>query len=142
VAFSPAVSQIWSFTRFPSSSMVLILKSIPIVVIKLGVKLSSLKRSKQHDLPTPESPMRSSFICTKKQRPRQQKSLHFTPNSPLALSLSSAAALCSLENNSSSAFFFYVCFWRHFSSFLSPPNAQKEYAYQKVVVPRAGHFAR
>lgn len=58
----PAVSQICSFTRFPSSSIVLILKSIPIVVMKLGVKLSSLNRSRQHDLPTPESPIKRSFI--------------------------------------------------------------------------------
>lgn len=43
--------------------MVRILKSMPIVVMKEGVKESSLNRSKQHDLPTPESPMRSSFIC-------------------------------------------------------------------------------
>jgi hypothetical protein len=39
-----------------------ILKSIPIVVMKEGVKESSLKRSRQQDLPTPESPMRSSLI--------------------------------------------------------------------------------
>lgn len=44
--------------------MVLILKSIPIVVIKDGVNESSLKRSRQHDLPTPESPIRSSLIYT------------------------------------------------------------------------------
>ena len=42
--------------------MVLILKSMPIVVINDGVKLSSEKRSRQHDFPTPESPIRSSFI--------------------------------------------------------------------------------
>ena len=59
----PAVSHICSFTRLPSSSIVRILKSIPMVVIKDGVKESSLKRSRQHDLPTPESPMRSSLIC-------------------------------------------------------------------------------
>ena len=58
----PAVSQICNLTRFPSSSMVLILKSMPMVVIKDGVKESSLKRSRQHDLPTPESPIRSSLI--------------------------------------------------------------------------------
>lgn len=40
-----------------------ILKSMPIVVMKEGVKLSSLKRRRQHDLPTPESPIRRSFIC-------------------------------------------------------------------------------
>jgi hypothetical protein len=58
----PAVSHICSFTRLPSSSMVRILKSMPIVVMKEGVKESSLKRSRQQDLPTPESPMRSSLI--------------------------------------------------------------------------------
>ena len=36
---------------------------MPIVVMKEGVKESSLNRSKQHDFPTPESPMRSNFIC-------------------------------------------------------------------------------
>lgn len=39
-----------------------ILKSIPIVVMKDGVKESSLNRSRQHDLPTPESPISSSLI--------------------------------------------------------------------------------
>ena len=58
----PAVSQICSLTRLPSSSMVRILKSMPMVVMKDGVNESSLKRSRQHDLPTPESPMRSSLI--------------------------------------------------------------------------------
>lgn len=59
----PAVSQICSLTRLPSSSMVRILKSMPMVVMKEGVKESSLKRSRQHDLPTPESPIRRSLIC-------------------------------------------------------------------------------
>lgn len=59
----PAVSHICSFTRFPSSSIVLILKSMPMVVMKEGVKESSLKRRRQHDLPTPESPINSSLIC-------------------------------------------------------------------------------
>jgi hypothetical protein len=58
----PAVSQICSFTRFPSSSIVRILKSMPIVVIKDGVNESSLNRRRQHDLPTPESPISSSLI--------------------------------------------------------------------------------
>jgi hypothetical protein len=35
---------------------------MPMVVMKDGVNESSLKRSKQHDLPTPESPMRRSLI--------------------------------------------------------------------------------
>lgn len=33
------------------------------VVMKEGVKESSLKRSRQHDLPTPESPINRSLIC-------------------------------------------------------------------------------
>jgi hypothetical protein len=32
-------------------------------VMNEGVKLSSLNRSRQHDLPTPESPIRRSLIC-------------------------------------------------------------------------------
>jgi hypothetical protein len=59
----PAVSQICSLTRLPSSSMVLILKSMPMVVMKDGVKESSLNRSRQHDFPTPESPISRSLIC-------------------------------------------------------------------------------
>jgi hypothetical protein len=35
---------------------------MPIVVMKLGVKESSLNRNKQHDFPTPESPIRRSLI--------------------------------------------------------------------------------
>ena len=35
---------------------------MPMVVMNEGVNESSLNRSKQHDLPTPESPMRSNFI--------------------------------------------------------------------------------
>jgi hypothetical protein len=58
----PAVSHICSLTRLPSSSIVRILKSMPMVVMKDGVNESSLNRSKQHDLPTPESPMSSSLI--------------------------------------------------------------------------------
>jgi hypothetical protein len=44
-----------------------ILKSMPMVVMKDGVKLSSLNRSRQHDLPTPESPIRRSFIWRQSQ---------------------------------------------------------------------------
>ena len=58
----PAVSHICSFTRLPSSSIVRILKSMPMVVMNEGVNESSLKRNRQHDLPTPESPMRRSLI--------------------------------------------------------------------------------
>lgn len=72
----PAVSQICSLTRLPSSSMVLILKSMPMVVMNEGVNESSLKRSKQHDFPTPESPISRSLICcgvsTLEQRQRQR----------------------------------------------------------------------
>jgi hypothetical protein len=39
------------------------LKSMPMVEMKDGVNESSLKRSRQQDLPTPESPIRSSLIC-------------------------------------------------------------------------------
>lgn len=39
-----------------------ILKSMPIVVMKEGVKESSLKRRRQQDFPTPESPIRRSLI--------------------------------------------------------------------------------
>lgn len=35
---------------------------MPMVVMKEGVKESSLKRSRQHDLPTPLSPMSRSLI--------------------------------------------------------------------------------
>src|SRR5687767_9320252 len=51
--------------------MVRILKSIPIVVMKDGVKESSLKRRRQHDLPTPESPISRSLIYT-----AEMKSVH------------------------------------------------------------------
>ena len=36
---------------------------MPMVVMKDGVNESSLKRSRQQDLPTPESPIRRSLIC-------------------------------------------------------------------------------
>lgn len=36
---------------------------MPMVVMKEGVKESSLKRRRQHDFPTPESPIRSNLIC-------------------------------------------------------------------------------
>jgi hypothetical protein len=58
----PAVSHICSFTRLPSSSIVRILKSMPMVVMKEGVNESSLKRKRQHDFPTPLSPMSSNLI--------------------------------------------------------------------------------
>lgn len=41
--------------RLPSSSIVRILKSIPIVVIKDGVHASSQKRRRRQDLPTPDN---------------------------------------------------------------------------------------
>jgi len=51
----PAVSQICSLIFFPSISMVLILKSIPIVVMKEGVNWSSLNRRRRQDFPTPRN---------------------------------------------------------------------------------------
>lgn len=52
-------TQICSLIRLPSSSIVLILKSMPMVVIKDGVKESSEKRKRRQDFPTPESPISS-----------------------------------------------------------------------------------
>ena len=49
----PAVSQICSLIRLPSRVMVRILKSIPIVVMKLCVKESSANRTSMALLPTP-----------------------------------------------------------------------------------------
>lgn len=37
---------------------------MPMVVMKLGVNESSLNLRRQHDLPTPESPIKRSFICS------------------------------------------------------------------------------
>ena len=48
-------THICSLIRLPSNSIVLILKSIPIVVINDGVNESSLKRNNKHDLPTRQS---------------------------------------------------------------------------------------
>lgn len=53
---------ICSFIRLPSSSIVLILKSMPMVVMNEGVHASSQKRNSRHDLPTPESPISSSLM--------------------------------------------------------------------------------
>jgi len=44
---------ICNLIRLPSNSIVRILKSIPIVVMKLGVQASSQNRSSKHDFPTP-----------------------------------------------------------------------------------------
>lgn len=44
---------ICSFIRLPSSSMVRILKSMPIVVMKEGVHASSQNLSRRQDFPTP-----------------------------------------------------------------------------------------
>ena len=57
----PAVSQICSLIVLPSSSIVRILKSTPIVEMYDSVYVSSAKRSSRHDLPTPESPISSSL---------------------------------------------------------------------------------
>ena len=43
----PAVSQIWSLIFFPLSSMVLILKSMPIVEMKVVLKASSENLDKE-----------------------------------------------------------------------------------------------
>lgn len=51
----PAVSQICNFIRFPSNSIVLILKSIPIVVMKLGENESSQNLSNKQLFPTPKT---------------------------------------------------------------------------------------
>ena len=48
-----ALLTICSLMRFPSTSIVRILKSIPIVVMNDGVHESSQKRRSKHDLPTP-----------------------------------------------------------------------------------------
>ena len=77
--YRSSMRTICSLIRFPSSSIVRILlhtnqledrlgdrgspyKSMPIVVMKEGVHESSQKRRRRHDLPTPESPIRSSLI--------------------------------------------------------------------------------
>jgi len=49
----PAVSQICSFTFLPLMSIVLILKSIPIVVMNVGLKVSFAYRNNKQVLPTP-----------------------------------------------------------------------------------------
>ena len=49
----PAVSQIWSLILLPSNSIVRILKSIPMVVMKEGVNESSENLKSKHDFPTP-----------------------------------------------------------------------------------------
>jgi hypothetical protein len=49
----PAVSQICSFTHLLSSSTFLILKSMPMVVMKLEVNESSAKRRSRQLFPTP-----------------------------------------------------------------------------------------
>ena len=54
---------IWSFIRLPSSSMVRILKSMPIVVIKDGVHASSQNLSSRQDFPTPLDGLESAEIA-------------------------------------------------------------------------------
>jgi hypothetical protein len=49
----PAVSQICSFTFLPLMSIVLILKSIPIVVMNVGLNVSFAYRNNKQVLPTP-----------------------------------------------------------------------------------------
>lgn len=86
----PAVSHICNLTRFPSNSIVRILKSMPIVVMKEGVNESSLKRSRQQDLPTPESPISSSLICI----PKCQRDVE---DDRRRLAATCAAATCDVE---------------------------------------------
>lgn len=50
---------ICSLMRFPSSSIVRILKSMPMVVMKEGVHASSQKRRSRQDLPTPATRLRA-----------------------------------------------------------------------------------
>ena len=46
---------IWSLIRLPSSSIVRILKSMPMVVMKEGVQASSQNRRSRQDFPTPRA---------------------------------------------------------------------------------------
>ena len=57
----PAVSHICNLITFPSGSIILILKAIPIVVRWLAVKESSVNRKRIHVLPTPDSPIMSNL---------------------------------------------------------------------------------
>jgi hypothetical protein len=56
----PAVSQIVSFSLFPCSDIIFSLKSTPIVGDKSS-KVSDVKRRSRLLLPTPESPIKSTF---------------------------------------------------------------------------------
>lgn len=53
----PAVSHICNLTMLPPCSMVLILKSTPMVGRKVSWKTSSAKRMSRLDFPTEELPM-------------------------------------------------------------------------------------
>jgi hypothetical protein len=90
----PAVSHICSFTRLPSSSMVRILKSMPIVVMNEGVKESSLNRSRQHDLPTPESPIKRSLICVEISRRRTRAEAYRQTYEEIVVSCSRHVEVC------------------------------------------------
>lgn len=59
LGWSDELRTIWSLMRLPSSSIVRILKSIPMVVMKEGVHASSQKRRRRHDLPTPRGWLRN-----------------------------------------------------------------------------------
>lgn len=50
---------------------------MPMVVMKLGVNESSLNLRRQHDLPTPESPIKRSFICTMEAQVNVDPSLRY-----------------------------------------------------------------
>lgn len=58
----PAVSQTCNLIFLPLLSMVLILKSIPIVVMNDGLNLSSTNLNNKQDFPTPESPTNNNFM--------------------------------------------------------------------------------
>lgn len=69
---------ICSFIRFPSSSIVRILKSMPIVVMKEGVHASSQNLSRRQDFPTPIE----SISCTYPDHDDDKK----VPESPMSSS--------------------------------------------------------
>lgn len=79
---------ICSLILFPSSSMVRILKSMPIVVIKEGVQASSQNRSRRHDLPTPVHGRCQHRILA---LPYIDMAAHQSPRSGVALSESRSA---------------------------------------------------
>jgi len=99
-------STIWSLMRLPSSSIVRILKSIPIVVIKEGVHASSQKRRRRQDLPTPDSTwLRNSVKCV----------WWNAPESPISRSCYLCGQCENSENTKKSAYLDkkVIVRWRH-----------------------------